>query len=411
MAHCRLQRASIFLLMVATFVLPFAVDAQVSPSVQARIDAAAREARDLSRQEQVLSRTLRVGDLAQADSLLSRQRTASTLSAVVIGAIAENPAQAGAVVDAAIRAAPEFQDTIVANTLSAFPGLAGAISGGRTGQTPVVAAYRPAPPPSPAPRPAYTPPPVPAPQLAVNPAPVPPLTMPSGTAEGRGDPKPSDDDGEIYDPWEGFNRSIFAFNDVLDRFLLKPIAQVYDFIMPDAAKDNFRNAFYNLGEPVRLANDMLQFEGGDAVKTTGRFLVNTTVGIVGLFDVASDWGMSRHPSDFGQTLHSYGSGAGPYLVLPILGPSTLRDGTGTVVDMFFDPRTWLLDFPVNMSITGGKGTVRREELIEPLDDLRENSIDYYSALRSAYFQDRAVDLRRGKAADTSDIDKMFDAMD
>ncbi len=410
MAPPSIQRASILLLAVVAIVLPLAAGAQVSPSIQARIDAAAQEARDLLRQEQVLSRTLRVGDLAQADSLLSRQRTASTLSAVVIGAIAENPAQAGAVVDAAIRAAPEFQDAIVSNTLSAFPGFAGAISAGRTGQPPV-AVYRSAPPPSPSPSLAYTPPPLQAPQQASGPAPVPPLTMPKGTTEGRGEPLPSDDDGEIYDPWEGFNRGIFAFNDVLDRFLLKPIAQAYDFVMPDAAKDNIRNAFYNLGEPVRLANDMLQFEGGDAAKTTGRFLVNTTVGIVGLFDVASDWGMSRHPSDFGQTLHSYGSGVGPYLVLPILGPSTLRDGTGTLVDMFFDPRTWLLDFPTNMSITGGKGTVRREELIQPLDDLRENSIDYYSALRSAYFQDRAVDLRRGKAADTSDLDKMFDAVD
>jgi phospholipid-binding lipoprotein MlaA len=386
-------------LLVAALVASGEALALLPHPIQNRIEAAARDARELARQEQVLSRTVGSRDLAAADQALSLRRNEAALSGAVILSIAENPALASEIVATAVAAAPEFRDSVVANASRAYPGFAPAISAAASGR------YTPAPASASAP-----PPPAPV-QQAQRPAPAPPVTMPRGTTEGQGArPAASGDDDGPYDPWERFNRGIFAFNDVLDTYLLKPIAQVYGFIMPNAAKDNVQNAFYNIREPVRLANDLLQFEGRDALKTTGRFLVNTTVGLVGLFDVADAWGMKRHPSDFGQTLHVYGAGAGPYLVLPIFGPSTLRDGTGTVVDLFFDPRTYLLDFPINLGITGAAGVVRRESLLEPLDDLRENSIDFYAALRSAYFQDRAGELRRGKPADTSDLDKMFDEM-
>ena len=213
---------------------------------------------------------------------------------------------------------------------------------------------------------------------------------------------------EIYDPWEGFNRSVFAFNDVFDRILFKPLAQVYGFLMPDFFKDNIRNAFSNFNAPVVLANDLLQFEGGNAMVTSSRFIVNSTVGLLGLFEIADGWGLEPHPADFGQTLYSYGSGPGPYLILPFLGPSTVRDGTGTLVDIFLHPRTYLLGTYPNVGLTGGSALVRRENLIVPLDDLRENSIDFYAALRSAYFQDRAADLSGGKTPDNMNLDQMFD---
>ena len=128
-----------------------------------------------------------------------------------------------------------------------------------------------------------------------------------------------------------------------------------------------------------------------------------------MFEAADEIGLDYHPADFGQTLYAYGSGPGPYLVLPLLGPSTLRDGIGIGVDTFFDPFTYVLDFETRMMILGGKAVVRREELLEPLDELRAGAIDYYAALRSAYFQNRAVELRKGQLADSSEVDDMFDS--
>ena len=214
---------------------------------------------------------------------------------------------------------------------------------------------------------------------------------------------------EIYDPLEGFNRAVLGFNDVLDFLVLKPVARVYGFITPDAAKRSVRKVIRNLRSPVILANDLLQFEGGDAFVTTARFVVNSTVGLLGLFEVADEIGLDYHPADFGQTLYAYGSGPGPYLVLPLLGPSTLRDGIGIGVDIFFDPFTYLLDFETRMMVLGGKVVVRREELLEPLDELRAGSIDYYAALRSAYVQKRAVELRKGQIPDSSEFDELFDS--
>ena len=198
---------------------------------------------------------------------------------------------------------------------------------------------------------------------------------------------------------------------MVDFLVLKPIAGVYGFVTPGRAKQSVRNLVRNLKSPVVLANDLLQFEGTDAAVTVGRLVVNTTVGVLGLFEVADEIGLDYHPADFGQTLHSYGAGPGPYLVLPILGPSTLRDGVGIGVDILFDPLTYLVDLETGLMITGGKTVVRREELIEPLDELRAGAVDYYAALRSAYFQDRAVVLRKGTPADTSKVDQLFESFE
>jgi phospholipid-binding lipoprotein MlaA len=212
----------------------------------------------------------------------------------------------------------------------------------------------------------------------------------------------------IYDPLEAVNRGILVFNDAVDAVIIKPAAKLYGFVAPEFAKRGVRNFVRNLNAPVVLANDLLQFEGGDAAITVGRFVVNTVFGVAGFAEVAEGWNLPHHPADFGQTLHGYGSGPGAYLMLPILGPSTVRDGIGTGVDTFFHPFTYLFDTYTNFAITGGKALVRRETLIVPLDDLRASSIDYYAALRSAYFQDRAVELNKGAPSASPEVDRMFE---
>ncbi|MFP6744621.1 MAG: VacJ family lipoprotein, partial [Alphaproteobacteria bacterium] len=152
----------------------------------------------------------------------------------------------------------------------------------------------------------------------------------------------------------------------------------------------------------------LQLEIEDAGETGSRFLINSSVGIAGLFDVAKDIGLPHHPSDFGQTLHSYGAGAGPYIMVPLLGPTTLRDGTGRIVDTVFDPFTYMLNtWPEGLSLGAGRGVVKREELFVVLDDVKANSVDHYAGIQALYYQNRATDLRRGGTADSSAFDDEF----
>ena len=183
---------------------------------------------------------------------------------------------------------------------------------------------------------------------------------------------------------------------------------------PDPVIEAIRNFFANLQSPVIFANDLLQLSLDDAATTFGRFGVNSTIGLLGFFDPATGMGLEAHNADFGQTLHTYGAGAGPYIVLPILGPSTTRDGIGLIVDVLFQPLSYLLTTEQSLGLLGVKGIVRREELLEPLDELRASSIDYYSALRSAYYQRRAIELGKGvasaetAAATQQEVDRLFD---
>ncbi|MDP6588275.1 MAG: VacJ family lipoprotein [Alphaproteobacteria bacterium] len=326
------------------------------------------------------------------------------LAAAVIGAIAARPALAGEITEAAIRAMPHLAGGLVDKTLGAFPGFREIIlaAAGRAQMAApierdsVVAAVvetasadAPLATPAPPRREEITAPP---------PAPV------ARHAGGLGAE-------EISDPLEGFNRAVFFLNDGLDTILIRPIAYLYGNILPPFVKRRVRNFFTNVNEPVTFANDLLQLEFEDAGVIGARFLVNSTVGLAGLFDVASEIGLEPHKADFGQTLYSYGTGPGPYLVLPLLGPSNLRDSTGLVVDAVLNPFTWLLEPEENIAIAVGKGLVRREELLVPLDSLRESSVDYYAALRSLYYQDRAVALGRGSAADNSALDAEFEAFE
>ncbi len=204
--------------------------------------------------------------------------------------------------------------------------------------------------------------------------------------------------GDIWDPVEPVNRAFFAFNEVVDTFLLRPIAWLYSFT-PTPIKTGFRNAFANLKSPAVLLNHGLQGNLGDAATTVGRFAVNSTVGVLGFWDAADnlfDW--KGKPADFGQTLHSYGIGDGPFLVLPLLGPTNLRDGVGQGVDALADPLNYILNDNARLALAGGNALVRREALLVPLDELRKDSVDYYASLRSASQQQRRAFLQSGDPA-------------
>lgn len=222
--------------------------------------------------------------------------------------------------------------------------------------------------------------------------------------------EPEQDFVEIDDPFEPVNRIIFAFNDTFDLVLLRPIAIVYKLIVPELAIQAVRRAFLNLDSPVIAVNDLLQGDLADAGVTLGRFGINSTVGILGLLDPAADLALERHHADFGQTLHSYGVGAGPYLVQPLLGPASTRGGAGKVVDIFFQPLTYLLNAVENLGLAATRAVVKREELLDPLDELRENSIDYYTGLKAAFWQARQVELNKGAliGLGSGGADKLFD---
>lgn len=205
------------------------------------------------------------------------------------------------------------------------------------------------------------------------------------------------------DPLEGLNRGIFEFNRVVDGVLIKPIAQIYRGVLPQQAQDSVRSFLRNLRSPVILANDVLQGDMDRAGSTIGRFLVNTTLGIGGLFDVASELGMPFHDEDFGQTLAVWGVGEGPYIVLPILGPSNPRDIVGLASEFYLDPVNIYLrneDLEYLTYVRAGlRGVDARARSIEVLDELERTSLDYYAAIRSLYRQQRINDIRNNRSSD------------
>ncbi|MEO1191771.1 MAG: VacJ family lipoprotein [Pseudomonadota bacterium] len=215
--------------------------------------------------------------------------------------------------------------------------------------------------------------------------------------------------GDDNDPLEFVNRFTFAINDALDTVILQPVAATYRFLLPDPVQDSIRNASRNLGAPVVLFNDLFQGEWERAETTAMRFLINSTLGVVGLFDVAAEWGYEYHTEDFGQTLAVWGVGEGFYLVLPILGPSSARDTAGIVVDSFLDPWPYVLDYATDLTddeityIFLGRRAITGIDLrarnIEVIDSLKADSIDYYSRLRSLYRQNRESEIRNGRPAE------------
>lgn len=202
---------------------------------------------------------------------------------------------------------------------------------------------------------------------------------------------------EVSDPLEGINRATFWVNDQLDMALLEPAARGYDYVVPEVVQDGVTNFFDNLRFPIYLVSDLVQLKFTQAAEHTGRFVINTTVGIGGILDVAKHVGLERHREDFGIALAYHGVPPGPYLVLPILGPSNVRDTVGLVVDFFLDPLFWLGDVS-NMSkkdefwVEGGIATLKylqlRADLIEAVEAGKESAIDYYLFTQGAYLQYR-----------------------
>ncbi|WP_338148159.1 MlaA family lipoprotein [Neoroseomonas eburnea] len=210
---------------------------------------------------------------------------------------------------------------------------------------------------------------------------------------------------ETNDPFEPANRAMFEVHEVADRFVLQPVAEAYRDVLPQPVRNGIRNALGNLRAPVILANDLLQGNISRARITLGRFMVNSTLGIGGILDVARDWGVPGHSEDFGQTLAVWGAGEGFYMFVPLFGPSSPRDLVGQGVDIALHPLTWL----GQGAAVDAAGWVRlglvvvdtREALLEPIDQVRATSLDPYSTLRSAYRQRRAFEIENREVYGTT----------
>lgn len=194
------------------------------------------------------------------------------------------------------------------------------------------------------------------------------------------------------DPIESVNRGTLWLNQGLDRLVMDPVTGAYRLILPERVRRSFERFFQNVNSTQTLINDVFQLEWSDAGVTTARLLINSTVGVAGFFDPARAWGIRGHVSDFGQTLAMAGAPSGPYVILPLLGPSNIRDGIGLGVDALFHPTFFLLGGTDVLFFSGSSGLTERARHFDELNALRESSIDYYAALRSAYYQNRQAEI-------------------
>ncbi|MBY0563483.1 MAG: VacJ family lipoprotein [Hyphomonadaceae bacterium] len=204
---------------------------------------------------------------------------------------------------------------------------------------------------------------------------------------------------EPHDPWEGFNRSMFAVHETVDKAVVEPVARGYRAITLRPVRTGVQNFLRNLRGPVVFANDVLQGEFGRAGVTAARFGLNTTIGVAGVLDPASGMGLERHDEDFGQTLAVWGVDSGPYVFIPLLGPSTVRDAFGRVVDRGLDPLTYAEgedadEFRAGQTVFTVLST--REQLLDPIASVRANSVDPYAALRASYLQLRESAIQNGR---------------
>lgn len=190
------------------------------------------------------------------------------------------------------------------------------------------------------------------------------------------------------DPLEPLNRGVYKFNDAVDTMILKPVAQVYEAVAPPLARTGVSNVFANINDVVVALNNLLQGKFTEAASDVGRVLINTTAGLLGLFDVATPAGLEKHDEDFGQTLGYWGIGDGPYLVLPIVGPRNLRDTGGLVVDSLTDPVTYIDPSRDRNQVMGLRLVSRRAELLGASQLLSVAALDEYEFVRDAYIQRR-----------------------
>jgi phospholipid-binding lipoprotein MlaA len=223
----------------------------------------------------------------------------------------------------------------------------------------------------------------------------------SDIADASSDIVASDGYEDANDPLEPFNRFVFAINETLDTFLIRPLAVTYRFWVPEGVRNSVQNFLRNASGPIILMNDLFQGETARAEVTGSRFLINTAIGF-GFFDPATGLGLAYHDEDFGQTLASYGTGEGAYLVLPLFGPSSLRDGTGLVVDSIIDPVNYIArksgDHELIYARGAATGLDKRTRNLDALDDAKRDSLDYYARIRSLWRQIRAREIRNEGAS-------------
>jgi phospholipid-binding lipoprotein MlaA len=215
-----------------------------------------------------------------------------------------------------------------------------------------------------------------------------------------------DTEASVRDPWEGLNRATFSFNELLDRWLLEPVARGWDFVVPEAAQEGLDNFLENLAVPRHIVNDLLQGKPAKAGDDLGRFLINTSFGLGGFFDPAGAEGFPVADEDFGQTLGVWGSPPGPYLVLPLLGPSSPRDAAGMAVDSFvLSPENYYLPIYVTYPRTVATVVNSRSLALERIEAERAAALDFYAAVRNAYVSFRANQVRdRADAPEEEDED-------
>lgn len=206
---------------------------------------------------------------------------------------------------------------------------------------------------------------------------------------------------DVYDPWEPYNRAVFSFNQGVDYVLLDPLTEVYRFVVPDAFRMAIANFLNNIKSPVYLANELLQGDLDGAALVTKRFVLNTLTGFGGILDTASWEGMDYDPEDFGQTLATWGVGSGPYVVLPLFGPSTVRDTFGMAGDFAMDPINWYVinhdNTDVGVVRFGATVLTTKDQVLDIQKDLKANSLDYYAATRSVWLQRRKALISDGDA--------------
>jgi phospholipid-binding lipoprotein MlaA len=210
------------------------------------------------------------------------------------------------------------------------------------------------------------------------------------------------------DPWERMNRGTFWFNErVADRFVLEPAGRAWNWALPERVQESIGNFFDNLGVPVIFVNDLLQAKPLDAGEDLARLLVNTTVGVAGFFDPASRFGLPRNDEDFGQTLGRWGLPGGPYLVIPILGPSNPRDAVGAAGDWAATPYHWFLPFAVNAGMRSVEAVNLRAAFLEEIEQNRREAFDYYVFVRNAYLENRAHRIADEEVSEEVEEDLYF----
>ncbi len=203
--------------------------------------------------------------------------------------------------------------------------------------------------------------------------------------------------GDPRDPWEGFNRGVYSFNEAVDSAIFNPISTVYKAITPEIVDTGITNFFSNVGEVSVIANDILQFKFGQALSDLARFVFNSTLGLLGFFDVSTEMGFEKHDEDFGQTLATWGMGHGPFLMVPFFGPSSVRDATGFAVDAgLFNPIFYLDNELLRAGLLTMNYIDFKADLTSASNLLEEAALDKYEFIKNAYFDRRETLVNDGE---------------